>query len=87
MCNLDAVETEVIRLELRASCSNEVNRLLFEYVGSVVVDDSTEEQLLQHIKTVAVKTVHKEVHRRAFHTMLQDQGESVTKFAKVLVRI
>ena len=84
MCNLDAVDTEVIRLELRASCSNEVNRLLFEYVGSVVLDDSTEEQLLQHIKTVAVKTVHKEVHRRAFHTMLQDQGESVTKFASRL---
>ena len=65
MCNLDAVDTEVIRLELRASCSNEVNRLLFEYVGSVVLDNSTEEQLLQHIKTVAAKTAHKEVHRRA----------------------
>ena len=46
-----------------------------------MLDTSTEEQLWQCIKTVAVRTVHKEVHRRAFHAMLQDQGESVTKFA------
>ena len=81
MCNLSAANVETLRLELRASCSNEVNKLLFEYIGANVLDECSEKQLLDHIKIVAVKSVHKEVHRRAFNSMIQDEGETVTKFA------
>lgn len=80
MCNIAATDEDSIRLELRASCSSEVNKLLFEYIGASVLDASSETELLGHIKTVAVKTIHKEVHRLAFHAMSQDQGESVTQF-------
>lgn len=80
MCNLSEASIDIIRLELRACCSAEVNKLLFEYVGAAVLDGCTEDQLLGHMKEVAVKTVHKEVHRLAFHSLSQDQGESVTQF-------
>ena len=81
MCNFSETDVDVIRLELRASCSEDLNKQLFEYVGSTVLDTCTEEQLLNHIKLVAVKTVHKEVHQQVFNSMVQDHGESATKFA------
>ena len=81
MCNFSETDVDAIRLELRASCSEDLNKQLFEYVGSAVLDTCTEEQLLNHIKLVAVKTVHKEVHRQVFNSMVQDNGESATKFA------
>ena len=81
MCNFSETDVNAIRLELRASCSEDLNKQLFEYVGSAVLDTCTEEQLLNHIKLVAVKTVHKEVHRQVFNSMVQDHGESATKFA------
>lgn len=80
MCNLMQADVGTVRLELRACCSTEVNKLLFEYVGATVLDTVTEAQLLGHMKEVTVKTVHKEVHRMAFHALSQDQGESVTQF-------
>ena len=70
-----------IRLELRASCSEDLNKQLFEYVGATVLNSCTEAQLLTHIKLVAVKTVHKEVHRQVFNSMTQDDGEGATMFA------
>ena len=80
MCHLAPTQVESIRLELRAACSSDVNRMLFEYVGATTLDASTEDQMLVHIKSVAVKTVHKEVHRMTFSRMVQDQGESVTSY-------
>ena len=84
MCNLADTDVASTRLELRASCSTEVNKLLFEYVGATVLNSCTEAELLEHIKAVAVKTTHKEVHRMAFSTISQDQGESVTQFVSRL---
>ena len=69
-----------IRLELRACCSSDVNKFLFEYIGPTKLDACNESQLLAHIKSVAVKVVHKEVHRMAFNSLLQDQGEPVTQW-------
>ena len=80
MCGLKDTDVESIRLELRAACSSEVDKLLFEYVGSAALDECSEMDLLGHIKSVAVKIVHKEVHRMAFHKMLQQQGEPVTQW-------
>ena len=75
---IKVVEADAIRLELRDACSEDVNKLLFEYVGTVELETCSEEQLLEHIKSVAVKSVHKEVHRMAFNTMSQDTGEAIT---------
>ena len=69
-----------IRNELRASCSEDVNRFLFEFVGAETLNKATEEELLQHIRAVAVKTTHKEVHRMNFGKLIQSEGESITHF-------
>ena len=72
--------TEEIRLELRAACSNEVNKLLFEFIGAATLDVCTEEDLLGHIRAVAVKGTHKEVHRLSFSKLIQMEGETITQF-------
>ncbi len=80
MCNLSDTDVDNVRLELRASCSSEVNKLLFQYVGSSKLSECSEIELLEHIRSIAVKKVHKEVHRLAFHALFQDQGEPVTQW-------
>ena len=82
MANITDLET--IRMELRAGCSPDVNKMLFEFVGAETLDTCTEAELLVHIKSVAVRTVHKEVHRMVFNTMVQKDKESVTKFVAAL---
>lgn len=69
-------------LELRDSCSPEVNRMLFEFIGADKLNDShlTEAILLKDIKAVAVRSIHKEVHRWHFNQIAQDNSEKVTKF-------
>ena len=81
MCELDDNnDANRIRLELRAACSDDVDRLLFEYVGETKLDNASETELMEHIKSVTVKTVHKEVHRLEFHRMIQEQGETITQW-------
>lgn len=72
---------EEVRNELRAACSKEVNRMLFSFVGPDTLKDASEEDLLDYIKSVAVRSVHKEVHRQEFKVMKQEEGETVTRFA------
>ena len=48
-------DQNILRMELRASCSQGVNDLLFEYIGSDTLDTSSEADQLEHIKRVAVK--------------------------------
>ena len=67
-----------IRNKLRASCSEDVNRFLFEFVAAETLNKATEEELLQHIRAVAVKTTHKEVHRMNFGKLIQSEGEFIT---------
>ena len=57
-----------------------VNKFLFEYIGPSKLNVCTENELLSYIKSVAVKVVHKEVHRMAFNSLVQDQGEPVTQW-------
>ena len=80
MIGLSDTDEATVRQELRTACSPEVNKLLFEYVGAQILDVCTEVELLSHVKSVAVKTVHKEVHRMAFNKMSQNHGESVTNY-------
>ena len=73
-------DQNILRMELRASCSQEVNKLLFEYIGSEALDTASEANLLEHIKRVAVKGTHKEVHRINFFRLAQMDGETVTQY-------
>ena len=84
MCKLSPDDVTTLRLELRAACSPDVNKLLFEFVGAAVLNECTEAEMLQHIKSVAVKTTHKEVHRMAFDKMVQGEGETITQFVSRL---
>ena len=69
-----------IRNELRSCCSTEVNKLLFDLIGSERLNSTSESDLMSHIKSVAVKGVHTEVHRQTFHAMKQSEGEAITHF-------
>ena len=75
-----ATDTGKIRNELRQCCSNEVNKMLFEFVGPTTLNNSEEATLLAHIKTISVKEVHPEVHQTSFNLMVQEPGESVTQW-------
>ncbi len=77
-------DVAMIRNELRAACSPGVNKMLFEFVGPTALDECTEEGLLAHIKAVAVKQVHHEVHQMNFHSMMQEEGESITHYVSRL---
>ena len=53
MCRLRDVAE--IRNELRSACSNDVNKLLFDLIGSERLNNASEKDLLGFIKSVAVK--------------------------------
>ena len=69
ICRL--TEPNVIRNELRAACTDEVNRLLFELIGPESLNTATENYMLQQIRLITVKGLHKEVQRQIFHSMVQ----------------
>ena len=78
MCQLS--ELPDIRNELRCACSLEVNKLLFDIIGPTILDACTEDDLLKHIKSIAVQGSHKEVHRQTFQALSQADGELVTNY-------
>ena len=80
MLGLQPTDLNKIRNELRASCSADVNKLLFKYVGATQLKACTEDELLAHIKSVAVRGVHKSVHRVEFSKMTQNEGEKATHY-------
>ena len=77
-------DPNLIRMELRSACSQEVNRLLFEYVGSTSLNVASEEELLAHIRSVSVKDTHKEVHRMHFFRLSQMEGVARLRSSAVL---
>ena len=74
---------EEVCMELRETCSEEVNQLLYQFVGSSELNrvNLTEAELLEHIRTVAVKSIHPEVHRWNFAQVSQAEGEGITRYA------
>ena len=70
--------------ELRAACIPSINKILVELVGTERLNSASEEELLGHIRKVAVQGVHKEVHRQRFARITQADGESVNKFVAKL---
>ena len=77
----ELTEQEVV-LELHEACSPQVHKLLYQYVGTGALHNETitEEELLTHIKSVAVKAINVEVYRWRFTQLRQEQGEPVTKY-------
>ena len=73
-----------IRQELRLTCSNEVNKMLFNFKGPDTLNAASETEMLTHIKSVAVKGVHQEVHRQRFKSMRQQDGEMIVHFVSRL---
>lgn len=73
-----------IRNELRSACTAAVNELLFNFVGPEQLNRATEDELLTHMKSVAVKKVHPEVYRQQFFRLRQSEGESITHFVSRL---
>ena len=69
-----------IRNELRSTCTQKVNEMLFNFVGPDALNTADEDDLLAYIKSVAVKVVHPEVYRQQFFVLKQSDGESITSF-------
>ena len=69
--------------QLLSSCSPELERRLFNLRGTSL-STITEEDLLQQIKSVAVRGLHTAVHRRQFHSMRQGEGEDLAQFVAKL---
>jgi len=60
-----------------------VNELLFNFVGPNQLNTATEDELLDHIRYVAVKTIHPEVYRQQCF-WLKQSDETITHFASRL---
>ena len=80
MVRLPSEDVGSTGMELRAACSADVNKLLFEFVGADTLNTCSEDELLRHIKSVSVKNTHKEVHRMSFGALTQNEGERITNY-------
>ena len=69
-----------IRDNLRQCCTDQLNKRLFDIRGSGALDNASEVELLAWIKEIAVKGVHKEVHRTLLAKLKQKQGESINAY-------
>ena len=70
--------------ELRACCSKELRRTLFDFVGSSTIDALTEAELLEKIKSTAVIGKNKAVHRKEFYELVQAPEEQLNRFVAKL---
>ena len=69
-----------IRDNLRQCCEPQLNKRLFDVKGVATLNQASEDNLLGWIKEIAVKGVHKEVHRTQFVNLKQKQGETISSF-------
>ena len=77
-------DAAVAKLELRAACSSELRRHLFDFLGQDTLNSCSEEDLLKHIKTLAVQGKNPAVHRQEFYTMYQAPDEPVQQYVAKL---
>lgn len=73
-------DADTIRMELRTACSTDLNKMLFEFVGPETLNTCSETEMLAHIKSIAVKETHPEVHQTSFNLIKQEQGETITHY-------
>ena len=69
-----------IRDNLRQCCTDPLNKRLFDIKGAAALNNSNEDELLTWIKGIAVKGVHKEVHRTQLVKLKQKPGESINSY-------
>ena len=69
-----------IRDNLRQCCSTQLNKRLFDTKGADLLNAASEANLLTWIKEIAVKGVHKEVHRTQFVHCKQKQGKCLNSY-------
>ena len=74
-------EEGLLRDKLRECCSKQLNTRMVQMYGPTVLGACDEIKLLEMIKAITVKGVHKEVHRAAFQGMHQQQGELYQAYA------
>ena len=72
-----ALPADKIVDELRASCSKELRKVLFNLVGGTTLETITEGELLAKIKSAAVIGKNKAVHRKEFYSLTQSPGEHI----------
>ena len=70
--------------ELRASCSKELRKTLFDFVGSTNLQTITTDDLLIEIKRHAVVGKNKAVHRKEFYDKNQTPGEPINQYVAKL---
>ena len=78
MCAIEDVD--VIRNELRLTCSSPVNKRLIELHGVEHLKTISEEILLIYMKDVSVSSKHYQVHRQEFCRIIQKEGEAVSQY-------
>ena len=69
---------------MRAACSTELKRDLFDFLGGDVIDTLTEQELLDNMKTLAIQGKNKAVHRKEFYAMIQDPDQAIQGFVASL---
>ena len=79
-----ALQPNQVIHELRACCSKELRKTLFDFVGSSVIDAFTEDQLLAKIREMAVIGKNKAVHRKEFYEIVQAPDELLNRFVSKL---
>ena len=78
------VSDDDAKLELRAACSLELRRHLFDFIGSSSLNSCNEDALLKYIKQVAVKGKNPAVHRQEFYALRQCPEEPIQQFVAKL---
>ena len=73
-----------IRDNLRECCEPQLNKRLFDVKGVATLNAASEADLLKWIKEIAVKGVHKEVHRTQFVNLKQKQAETIPSYSSLL---
>ena len=71
---IGATDLVTIRMELRAACSPDVNKMLFEFVGPDVLNECSEEELLAYIKSIPVKQIHHDTSNELPHDVPGRRG-------------
>lgn len=79
-----ALKNENLTDELRASCSKDLRKTLFDFVGSATLATLTEAALLEKIKSAAVIGKNKAVHRKEFYEIQQAPDEPIHRLVAKL---
>ena len=75
-----ALPAEKVVHELRASCTKELRKIIFNLVGGNTLETIPEHELLEKIKSSAVIGKNQAVHRKEFYSLRQSPGEHINFF-------